>query len=118
MRRRTIADHAFSASRRSPISIVRDAARSQLDFVVSEVTDEFTRGRESLIVNAIRSVVAIPLRCEGSTRLLGVLYLDSQSRRHNFNRIGNDILQRHRSSSRDADRASALCSRWSTNQLF
>ena len=73
-------------------SVVRDAARSQLDFVISEVTDEFARGRESLIVNAIRSVVAIPLRCEGSSRLLGLLYLDSQSRTHDFNRIGNDIL--------------------------
>lgn len=73
-------------------SVVRDAAKSQLDFVVSDVTDEIAQGRDSLIVNAIRSVVAIPLRSQGSSGLLGVLYLDSHSRGHDFNRTGKDIL--------------------------
>ncbi len=73
-------------------SVVRDAIHSQLDFVVSDVTDEVARGRDSLILNAIRSFVAIPLRSEGSSRLLGLLYLDSRTRSHGFNRTDNDIL--------------------------
>lgn len=73
-------------------SIVRDAAQSQLDFVLSDVTDEIASERESLVVNAIRSVVAIPLRCQSSPTLLGLLYLDSRHRNHDFNRTGKEIL--------------------------
>jgi sigma-B regulation protein RsbU (phosphoserine phosphatase) len=73
-------------------SIVRDAANSQLDFILSDITEEVARGRESLILNAIRSVVAIPLRGQNSARLLGLLYLDSHSGSHDFTRTGKDIL--------------------------
>jgi sigma-B regulation protein RsbU (phosphoserine phosphatase) len=73
-------------------SIVRDAAQSQLDFVLSDVTDEIASERESLVVNAIRSVVAIPLRCQSSPTLLGLLYLDSHYQNHDFNRTGKEIL--------------------------
>ena len=74
-------------------SIVRDAANSQLDFILSDVTDEVAQGRDSLILNAIRSVVAIPLRSQGSDRLLGLLYLDSRSGNHDFTRTSKDILR-------------------------
>ncbi|GAC1417159.1 MAG: hypothetical protein NVSMB62_07550 [Acidobacteriaceae bacterium] len=73
-------------------SVVRDAVNSQSDFIISDLTDEIAQGRESLILNSIRSVVAIPLRSEGSSRLLGLLYLDSHSPKQDFNRIGKDIL--------------------------
>lgn len=73
-------------------SVVRDAATSQSDFIISDLTDTIAQGRDSLILNAIRSVVAIPLRSEGSSRLLGLLYLDSHSPRNDFSLIGKDIL--------------------------
>jgi serine phosphatase RsbU (regulator of sigma subunit) len=73
-------------------SIVRQAAHSQLDFIISDVTDEIGRLHESLVLHAIRSVVAIPLRGQNSGRLLGLLYLDSQSGSHDFTHTGNDIL--------------------------
>ena len=73
-------------------SIVRDAAASQLDFVLSDTTREAARGRESLILHSIRSVAAIPLRSQNSARLLGLMYLDSRSGPHDFTRIGKDIL--------------------------
>jgi serine phosphatase RsbU (regulator of sigma subunit) len=73
-------------------SIVRDAVQSQLDFILSDVTDEIASERESLVANAIRSVVAIPLRCQSSPMLLGLLYLDSHSQNPDFNRTGKEIL--------------------------
>jgi sigma-B regulation protein RsbU (phosphoserine phosphatase) len=73
-------------------SIVRDAAQSQLDFILSDVTDEIASERESLMANAIRSVVAIPLRCQSSPTLLGLLYLDSHYQNPDFNRTGKEIL--------------------------
>jgi serine phosphatase RsbU (regulator of sigma subunit)/pSer/pThr/pTyr-binding forkhead associated (FHA) protein len=73
-------------------SIVRDAAQSQLDFIVSDVTEEIASERESLVANAIRSVIAIPLRCQGSETLLGLLYLDSHFQNHEFNNTGKQIL--------------------------
>jgi len=74
-------------------SIVREAAESHLEFILSDVTQESARGHESLILHAIRSVVAIPLRGQNSDRLLGLLYLDSRSITHDFTRTGKQILQ-------------------------
>ncbi|MBB5058673.1 serine phosphatase RsbU (regulator of sigma subunit) [Granulicella aggregans] len=74
-------------------SIVREAAESHLDFILSNISPDAARGHESLILNAIRSVVAIPLRGQNSDRLLGVLYLDSRSITHDFTRTGKQILQ-------------------------
>jgi serine phosphatase RsbU (regulator of sigma subunit)/pSer/pThr/pTyr-binding forkhead associated (FHA) protein len=73
-------------------SVVRDAARSQDDFILTDITDDIATERQSLMANAIRSVVAIPLRVQGSPSLLGLLYLDSQSRNRDFTRIGKEIL--------------------------
>ena len=74
-------------------SIVRHAAESHLEFILSNVSHEAARGHESLILHAIRSVVAIPLRGQNSNRLLGLLYLDSRSITHDFTRTGQEILQ-------------------------
>lgn len=74
-------------------SLVREAAESHLEFILSNISQEAARGHESLILNAIRSVVAIPLRGQNSDRLLGVLYLDSRSITHDFTRTGKQILQ-------------------------
>ncbi len=73
-------------------SIVREAANTQQEFVLSNVTEELARGHESLILNAIRSVVAIPLRGQNSERLLGLLYLDSHLMAQGFTGTGKQIL--------------------------
>jgi sigma-B regulation protein RsbU (phosphoserine phosphatase) len=73
-------------------SVVRDAANSQLDFVLSDTAGEAAKGRDSLILHSIRSVAAIPLRGRTTTPLLGLLYLDSRSGPQDFTRIGKDIL--------------------------
>jgi serine phosphatase RsbU (regulator of sigma subunit) len=73
-------------------SIVRDAANSQLDFVLSDTAAEAAKGRDSLILHSIRSVAAIPLRGRSTAPLLGLLYLDSRTGPQDFTRIGKDIL--------------------------
>jgi len=74
-------------------SIVRQAATTQLDFILSDITAEAAQGHESLILNAIRAVVAIPLRGQNSDRLLGLLYLDSHYAATDFTRTGKQILE-------------------------
>ena len=73
-------------------SIVRQASTSQNDFILSNITPETARGHSSLILHAIRSVVAIPLRGQNSDRLLGLLYLDSRSTAQDFTGTGKQIL--------------------------
>ncbi len=74
-------------------SIVRDAVGSRMEFILGDVAGEAaTVGRESLIVQAIRSVVAIPLRGRHSERLLGLLYLDSRSATHDFSSADKGTL--------------------------
>jgi sigma-B regulation protein RsbU (phosphoserine phosphatase) len=73
-------------------SVVRDAAQSQDDFILTDIGDDIAAERQSIMANAIRSVVAIPLRAQGSPSLLGLLYLDSQSRNRDFTRVGKEIL--------------------------
>jgi serine phosphatase RsbU (regulator of sigma subunit) len=73
-------------------SVVRDAARSQDDFILTDITDDIAAERQSIVANAIRSVIAIPLRAQGSPSLLGLLYLDSQRRNRDFTRVGKEIL--------------------------
>jgi sigma-B regulation protein RsbU (phosphoserine phosphatase) len=74
-------------------SIVRDAAESDQDFVLGDAGAEAMRaGRESILLNAIRSVAAIPLRGLNSGRLLGLLYLDSRTGTHDFTQVSREIL--------------------------
>jgi serine phosphatase RsbU (regulator of sigma subunit) len=73
-------------------TIVRKAANSQLDFILSDLTEEIGRQHESLVLHSIRSVIAIPLRGQNSGRLLGLLYLDSHYGSREFTHTRNDIL--------------------------
>ena len=75
-------------------SVLREAALSRRDFLIDDVTMQpDATGQESLQLHAIRSVAAIPLRGAAGGQLLGLLYLDSQSARHNFGRTDQAILQ-------------------------
>ena len=74
-------------------SIVRDAVAGGGEFILGDVAAEAAKpGRESLILHAIRSVVAIPLRGRSSERLLGLLYLDSRVGTHEFSQTDKGTL--------------------------
>ena len=83
-----LTDHSMVSS-----SILRDAVESQEDFVLGDAAEEAARsGRESIILHAIRSVAAIPLRGLNSGRLFGLLYLDSRAGTHDFTQVSKEIL--------------------------
>jgi sigma-B regulation protein RsbU (phosphoserine phosphatase) len=73
-------------------SIVRDAAASKSDFILSDTARDLASGRASIVLNAIRTVVAIPLRCENPDHLLGLLYLDSHSGQNDFSSTSRAVL--------------------------
>jgi serine phosphatase RsbU (regulator of sigma subunit) len=74
-------------------SVLREAANSKLAFLFSDSLEQQTVGRDSLILSAIRNVVAIPLRSQNSAQLLGLLYLDSRAATHDFTRTRREILE-------------------------
>ncbi|HEY1985261.1 MAG TPA: SpoIIE family protein phosphatase [Terracidiphilus sp.] len=74
-------------------SVLRDAAKSKLAFLFSDSVEQAVEHRDSLILSAIRNVVAIPLRRQNSSQLLGLLYLDSRAATHDFTRTRRDILE-------------------------
>jgi serine phosphatase RsbU (regulator of sigma subunit) len=74
-------------------SVLREAANSKLTFLFSDSLEPASVGQQSLILSAIRNVVAIPLRNRNSAQLLGLLYLDSRAATHNFTRTRRDILE-------------------------
>jgi phosphoserine phosphatase RsbU/P len=74
-------------------SVLREAATSKLAFLFSDSLEKAAIGHESLILSAIRNVVAIPLRGQNSSQLLGLLYLDSRAATHDFTRTRREILE-------------------------
>jgi serine phosphatase RsbU (regulator of sigma subunit) len=74
-------------------SVLREAANSKLAFLFSDSLESAAIGHESLILSAIRNVVAIPLRSRNSSQLLGLLYLDSRAVTHDFTRTRREILE-------------------------
>jgi sigma-B regulation protein RsbU (phosphoserine phosphatase) len=74
-------------------SVMREAANSQLAFLFSDSLEPAAIGQQSLIMSAIRNVVAIPLRRQNPTQFLGLLYLDSRAATHDFTRTRREILE-------------------------
>jgi serine phosphatase RsbU (regulator of sigma subunit) len=74
-------------------SVLREAANSKLAFLFSDSLEHRAEGHESLILSAIRNVVAIPLRGRSGAQLLGLLYLDSRAATHDFTRTRREILE-------------------------
>jgi serine phosphatase RsbU (regulator of sigma subunit) len=72
---------------------MREAADSNLAFLFSDSLEPSAIGQQSLILSAIRNVVAIPLRSQNSAHLLGLLYLDSRIATHDFTRTRREILE-------------------------
>ena len=73
-------------------SILRNTANSKLAFLFSDSLEEAAVGRETMVLNAIRNVVSIPLRGKNQA-LLGLLYLDTRATTHDFTRTRKDILE-------------------------
>jgi sigma-B regulation protein RsbU (phosphoserine phosphatase) len=87
-------------------SVVREAAGSSvvrtsidhpidssLNILFSDSLEPAAVGLQSMILNSIRNVVAIPLRRPSTTQLLGLLYLDSRAATHDFTRTRREILE-------------------------
>jgi sigma-B regulation protein RsbU (phosphoserine phosphatase) len=84
-------------------SVVREAARSGGEFMVSDTLSHSSVGsRESVIQNELRSMVCIPLRKvqgrdanddDETAPVLGVLYLDSKVVAHDMSATSHDILR-------------------------
>jgi len=82
-------------------SVVREAARSGGEFLVSDTLTQTAVGsRASVIANELRSMVCIPLRKlaardeeERRAPVLGVLYLDSKVVAHDMSTTSHDILR-------------------------
>ena len=74
-------------------SVLREAANSKLAFLLSDSLEPAAIGQQSMILSAIRNVVAIPMRSRNSSQLLGLLYLDSRAATHDFTRTRREILE-------------------------
>jgi len=74
-------------------SVLREAATSPLAFLFSDSAEPASIGQQSMILSAIRNVVAIPLRRPNTSDLIGLLYLDSRAATHDFTRTRREILE-------------------------
>jgi serine phosphatase RsbU (regulator of sigma subunit)/pSer/pThr/pTyr-binding forkhead associated (FHA) protein len=88
-------------------SVLRDAARSASEFLVTDTSDsEKLSGRESVVAQNLKSVICIPLRktniqektLEDSSKtgvadLQGILYLDSHFLSGKLSSVSQDILR-------------------------
>ena len=74
-------------------SVLREAAGTPLAFLFSDSAEPASVGQQSMILSAIRNVVAIPLRRSNTSQLTGLLYLDSRAATHDFTRTRREILE-------------------------
>jgi sigma-B regulation protein RsbU (phosphoserine phosphatase) len=87
-------------------SVLRDAARSESEFLVTDTSDsDKISGRESVVAQNLKSVICIPLRKTniqektveesktGGAELQGILYLDSHFLSGKLSSVSQDILR-------------------------
>jgi phosphoserine phosphatase RsbU/P len=87
-------------------SVLRDAARSASEFLVTDTSDsDKISGRESVVAQNLKSVICIPLRKAniqektveesktGGSELQGILYLDSHFLSGKLSSVNQDILR-------------------------
>jgi phosphoserine phosphatase RsbU/P len=87
-------------------SVLRDAARSASEFLVTDTSDsDKISGRESVVAQNLKSVICIPLRKTniqektveesktGGPELQGILYLDSHFLSGKLSSVSQDILR-------------------------
>ena len=90
--------HSLAQDANVSRSVVQEAMTSAAEFITGDATQQSTLAvRESIVMNELRTVIAIPLRVRGaagaSTEVDGVLYLDSRSVSHNLSGVSHDVLR-------------------------
>jgi phosphoserine phosphatase RsbU/P len=82
-------------------SVVQEAMASAAEFVAADTTQQSAlAARQSIVLNELRTVVAIPLRArrpgaseQDAANTEGVLYLDSRSVSRNLTGVSHDVLR-------------------------
>ena len=78
-------------------SVVQDAMNTAAEFVTGDTTQlSALAGRQSIVLNELRTLIAIPLRTRREPRTVeadGVLYLDSRSVSRNLSGVSHDVLR-------------------------
>jgi sigma-B regulation protein RsbU (phosphoserine phosphatase) len=78
-------------------SVVQEALASAAEFITGDaLRQQALADRQSIVVNELRTVIAIPLRARHGTAATaadGVLYLDSRSVSHNLSGVSHEVLR-------------------------
>lgn len=81
-------------------SVVKEAMSSASEFIIGDTSQQSAlAGRESIVLNELRMIVAVPLRAkrlslqEDATEADGVLYLDSRFVSRNLSGVSHDVLR-------------------------
>ena len=89
-------DHDANVTR----SVVREAMSTAAEFITGDATQQSAlAARQSIVLNELRTVIAIPLRERRlagnalAAKVDGVLYLDSRSVSRNLSGVSHDVLR-------------------------
>ncbi|HVG89915.1 MAG TPA: SpoIIE family protein phosphatase, partial [Alphaproteobacteria bacterium] len=79
-------------------SVVQEALASAAEFITGDaLRQQALADRQSIVVNELRTVIAIPLRARHGTAAAaaadGVLYLDSRSVSHNLSGVSHEVMR-------------------------
>jgi len=78
-------------------SVVQEALASAAEFITGDALKQQAMAeRQSIVINELRTVIAIPLRARHGTAAAavdGVLYLDSRSVSHNLSGVSHEVLR-------------------------
>jgi len=77
-------------------SVVQEALASAAEFITGDaLKQQALAERQSIVINELRTVIAIPLRARHGTAAEadGVLYLDSRSVSHNLSGVSHEVLR-------------------------
>ena len=94
------AGNQVTADRDVSHSVVKEAMNSAAEFITGDAAQQSAlAARQSIVLNELRTVIAIPLRAKrvaaspGAVEVSGVLYLDSRSVSRNLSGVSNDVLR-------------------------
>jgi len=95
------AGNQVTADRDVSHSVVQEAMTSAAEFITGDAAQQSAlAARQSIVLNELRTVIAIPLRVKrvsatpgAGIEVSGVLYLDSRSVSRNLSGVSNDVLR-------------------------
>lgn len=94
------AGNQVTADRDVSHSVVKEAMNSAAEFITGDAAQQSAlAARQSIVLNELRTVIAIPLRAKrisvspGAVEVSGVLYLDSRTVSRNLSGVSNDVLR-------------------------